>query len=524
MTTKAVTLAIKGENGADVALPHTSADLTGYVNENAPGVENVAGALDDLFAKSPGNISALTGRVDALESGQTEQDADISAAAAAAADWTASKPGIVQRVETLEEKVQPFTAPTASTPGKAGLVPTPGATDPSQQALRVLTMNGFGTLTAGSLDVSWERADSTNIVLGAELVPAGTSVNAITIAGDYYADSWTDAPLNEQGILSIREMRTHGNATDDTRIQYATFLALTSNKLFWRGGGSKRPAGQPWTWAIDWREVLGGGTDKAPMPHAFNGTAGDWTQVVQNASDPYIHVPGGGSWAVFQQGIWIDGALETDGFASVYAGGSVLGPINIFSKEHTSALCYRIQNSSENYISGDDSWKNFTITLRADDSYVITKNGLPYHVPNEGAYAHLWAEIDSYAQKHTEQIENEPAPPVPTEEELLARAKAIKTAELDRAMADIDAELIRSTTDIVAAMLTPATLAAETDAALLSADELEKSKVIFVTLRQVQAQNRALREQVQTAQSVEEVQAVEPVIPDMAALAAEITA
>ena len=50
-------------------------------------------------------------------------------------------------------------------------------------------------------------------------------------------------------------------------------------------------------------------------------------------------------------------------------------------------------------------------------------------------------------------------------------------------------------------MLTPATLTAETDAALLIADELEKSNVIFVTLRQVQEQNRALREQVQTAQS-----------------------
>ena len=44
-------------------------------------------------------------------------------------------------------------------------------------------------------------------------------------------------------------------------------------------------------------------------------------------------------------------------------------------------------------------------------------------------------------------------------------------------------------------MLTPATLTAETDAALLIADELEKSNVIFVTLRQVQEQNRALREQ-----------------------------
>ena len=67
-------------------------------------------------------------------------------------------------------------------------------------------------------------------------------------------------------------------------------------------------------------------------------------------------------------------------------------------------------------------------------------------------------------------------------------------------------------------MLTPATLTAETDAALLIADELEKSNVIFVTLRQVQEQNRALREQVQTAQSVEGVQAVESVTVDRATL------
>lgn len=172
-----------------------------------------------------------------------------------------------------------------------------------------------------------------------------------------------------------------------------------------------------------------------------------------------------------------------------------------------------------------NTWQHSPITRRADGSYVIAYAGYPeYHVPNDDEFAALWAEVDAWAQAHPEQVTEEPVPPVPTEEELLARAKAIKTAELDRAMADIDAELIRSTTDIVAAMLTPATLAAETDAALLSADELEKSKVIFVTLRQVQAQNRALREQVQAAETVEEVQAVEPVIPDMAALAAEITA
>ena len=166
------------------------------------------------------------------------------------------------------------------------------------------------------------------------------------------------------------------------------------------------------------------------------------------------------------------------------------------------------------------TFRDFPIIRRANGSYVITHNGYRYHVANDQEMASLWAEVDAYAQAHPEQVTEEPAPHVPTEEELLARAKTLKTSEFDRAMADIDAKLARSTSDLVAAMLTPATLAAETDAALLGADELEKSKVIFVTLRQVQAQNRVLREQVQTAQSVEEVQAVEPVIPDMAALAA----
>ena len=164
------------------------------------------------------------------------------------------------------------------------------------------------------------------------------------------------------------------------------------------------------------------------------------------------------------------------------------------------------------------SWQDSSIIRRADGSYVITHNGYPYHVVNDEDMASFWAEVDAYAKAHPEQVTDEPAPPVPTEDELLARAKTLKAAELDRAMADIDAELIRSTTDLVAAMLTPATLAAETDVALLSADELEKSKVIFVTLRQVQAQNRALRAQVQTAQSMEEVQAIESVTVDRAAL------
>lgn len=165
------------------------------------------------------------------------------------------------------------------------------------------------------------------------------------------------------------------------------------------------------------------------------------------------------------------------------------------------------------------SWQSFPITRRADGSYVITNNGLPYHVPNSDGFTALWAEVDTYAQAHPEQVTDEPAPPVPTEEELLARAKTLKTSEFDRAMADIDAKLARSTSDIVAAMLTPATLAADNDAAsALSTDDLEQSKAVFTKLRTIQAQNRALRAQVRTAQTLEAVQAIEPVTADGVAL------
>ncbi len=107
MSAKNVVLAQRNGNGVDVVLPRTSADLTGYENADAPGVETVAEALDDIYARSPGNIAALAGRVDVLETGQVEQNEDIAALESGVADWTASKPGIVQRVEVLEAKPDP---------------------------------------------------------------------------------------------------------------------------------------------------------------------------------------------------------------------------------------------------------------------------------------------------------------------------------------------------------------------------------------------------------------------------------
>ena len=71
-----------------------------------------------------------------------------------------------------------------------------------------------------------------------------------------------------------------------------------------------------------------------------------------------------------------------------------------------------------------------------DDSYVITKNSMSYHVPNEGEFAVEWAEVRAYAEAHPEcvVVEQPYVPPVPTLEELKAAKKARIDAETSAAI------------------------------------------------------------------------------------------
>ena len=79
-------------------------------------------------------------------------------------------------------------------------------------------------------------------------------------------------------------------------------------------------------------------------------------------------------------------------------------------------------------------WKE-PVTQRLDGSYVVTTSDLlSYHVPNEGEWVDMWAEVDAWAQEHPEQVEQETTPAPLTEEEQLAlasyQAEAIIRAHL----------------------------------------------------------------------------------------------
>lgn len=76
-----------------------------------------------------------------------------------------------------------------------------------------------------------------------------------------------------------------------------------------------------------------------------------------------------------------------------------------------------------------------TIIKRAiDNSYVIEKNGMPYHVPNEGEFAEEWAEINAYAEEHPEEVTLE-EPYVPTDEEIAEAEKAQAKRKADALIA-----------------------------------------------------------------------------------------
>ena len=45
-----------------------------------------------------------------------------------------------------------------------------------------------------------------------------------------------------------------------------------------------------------------------------------------------------------------------------------------------------------------------------DNSYVIVKNGLPYHVPNEDEFIDEWIAVNAYAEAHPDEVQLEYPP------------------------------------------------------------------------------------------------------------------
>jgi hypothetical protein len=73
----------------------------------------------------------------------------------------------------------------------------------------------------------------------------------------------------------------------------------------------------------------------------------------------------------------------------------------------------------------NDTWKHHPIKIRLDGSYeIIAPNGYGYHVPDEGEYAPLFAQVDEFAKANPEQVTTSDAGVVISPEQHLENLKA----------------------------------------------------------------------------------------------------
>lgn len=86
------------------------------------------------------------------------------------------------------------------------------------------------------------------------------------------------------------------------------------------------------------------------------------------------------------------------------------------------------------------AYKN--IQKKADGSYVLEKNGMPYHVPNKGEFAEEYEFINKYAEAYPEEVTESQEPVInqaPVDERLVRLAALEK--ESNELSQDILAEI-----------------------------------------------------------------------------------
>lgn len=94
------------------------------------------------------------------------------------------------------------------------------------------------------------------------------------------------------------------------------------------------------------------------------------------------------------------------------------------------------------------NWADCPILTREDGSYVITMNGMPYHVPNNEEFGAFHKQITDYKRDHPEQFSPETVY-TPSNEELLKSAKLVKTSQIEQSVIKAKLDLIEPLVDYV---------------------------------------------------------------------------
>lgn len=225
-----------------------------------------------------------------------------------------------------------FTPPTENKPGKAGLVPGPGATPDGELLLRFLSARGWGKLAPQFFDRVWTPEGADTLTLGIITVPTNTNIDTLTTPGRYYCSQFQSIFGSYPGMVEVYYLK--GSTSDGQRSALqiyhcdAGFVAARgSSNLFPPNGKPNFTA----TWTM-WSAV---------RPSPIN-DIGKWRSLGNAVgSGNSVTLPPGGAWAFFISGIQVGTANVQGSYANVAAGGTVIS-VPYTDVSHVWGFCWRI--------------------------------------------------------------------------------------------------------------------------------------------------------------------------------------
>lgn len=230
--------------------------------------------------------------------------------------------------------VPEFTAPTASAPGKAGLVPGPEATPENELLLRFFSARGWGKLAPQFFDRVWTTEGADTLTLGIITVPNDTNIDTLTTPGRYFCSQFQSVFGAHAGTVEVYYLK--GSTSDGQRsalqIYYcdAGFMAARGSSNLFPVDGT--PSFTP-TWTI-W---------SAPRPQTAAGL-GQWRLLWGGrGAGPSVTLPDGAVWAYHVIGMSQTGEVVSGG-AGVLGGGTVITLTNAEGIQITDVLgfCWEV--------------------------------------------------------------------------------------------------------------------------------------------------------------------------------------
>lgn len=222
-----------------------------------------------------------------------------------------------------------FTPPTASEPGKAGLVPQPQATNPTVQLANILTMQGWGSFSPAFVQVS--PMNSKELVPSMQVLPSPADLNSV-IPGVYYSSGWTNVP---DGAVAQGRTWVYASKNSDGTYGYSQIYIDDAGNSWFRGSIDSSSTGEFPVWNL-WA-ALG-----APKPKAAEGV-GLWVTLgTVQGTGASITLPAGGVWAYFLTGASASGNIT--GTKAGVAGGNTVVTITDVTVpvSFVWGFCYRV--------------------------------------------------------------------------------------------------------------------------------------------------------------------------------------